>query len=225
MTNAIIETILANRGFSSAKINAKDLDVEEVKAWHTLCDRVHTEAYKIASQCYNNATSFLTFNAELNNVDKSGLYDAMREVFAQIGEIRGAKLFPNESTATTLVTMASTRKNSYSADMRYERQKLSLERKFLKDYEESNGVPGETIANIKANIAKIEAKIDELKKVEYSEFKVYTKTGASVFYKSFEDYIADLINHRLCMTEEDIIAEKEARKARAKARKAANKSK
>lgn len=212
--NALVNAIISNRGFSGSRINAKILDAETVKAWHALMDKVHTEAYKVASLRYNSEDA----------VALDGIYSAMSEVYAYIGEVNGGKLRNDENTATVLISKATTDKTRKSADLQYQISKRANSKKYLAELESTNGARPETIEHVKADILACDEEIARLESESGNKFRAFSKSSATGFYKSFEDFIADMLETRLAMTEEEVQAEAEAKRQARRAKTAAKKA-
>lgn len=217
--NALVNSILANRGFSNARINAKTLDTEIVKEWHALLDNVHSASYHVASTCYNN--SILDTTAP---IDYSPIYSAMAKVWEYLGSINGGKLSSDANTATTLMSKATREAVKKSANLQYVLSQKSNSVRYLKQLESINGVKSETIEKVKSDIESFDNEIAQLKSESGNQFKQFAKCSASVFYKAVEDYIADMLEKRLCMTEEEVRAEAEAKRAERRAKTAQKKA-
>jgi hypothetical protein len=202
MTNALVNLLLTNRGFSNAKINAKDIDATIVKEWHELLDRLHSAAYTVASTSYNNA----------GNVDYSPIYNVVGKVWAYLGEVNGAKLRSDENTALVLCSKATREAVKKSANLQYVYSQKANSTRYLRTLESTLGTNPDTIAKVKKDIEEFEKQIEDLKKESGNQYKQFAKSSASAFYKAVEDYVADMLEDRLAMTEEEVQAEAEAKR-------------
>ena len=200
--NTLIDAILVNRGFSNAKINADTVSAETVKTWHNLLDDLHSASYKVAAIAYNTE----------GHVDYSPIYTAIAKVWEYIGAVNGGKLRSDENTALVLCSKATRESVKKSADLQYVYSQKNNSAKYLRELENTNGASKETIAKVKADIVSFNEKIDKLKKQYGNQTKQFSKVSASAFYKSVEDFIADMIEERLTMTEEEVQAEAEAKR-------------
>ena len=212
--NALINLMLANRGFSNARINSKDLDATIVKEWHDLLDKLHSASYKVASTSYNTK----------GNVDYSPIYATISKVWAYIGEVNGDKLRSDENTALVLCSKATREAVKKSADLQYVYSQKNNSAKYLRELENTNGANEDTIAKIKADIEEFNKQIEELKAESGNQYKQFAKCSASVFYKAVEDFVADMIEDRLTMTEEEVQAEAEAKRLERRQRTAQKKA-
>ena len=200
--NALINTLLANRGFSNARINAKDLDATIVKEWHDLLDRLHSASYTVASTSYNTS----------GNVDYSPIYNVIGKVWAYIGEVNGGKLRSDENTALVLCSKATREAVKKSASLQYIYSQKNNSARYLRELENTNGANEKTIEKVRADIEEFNRQIEELKAESGNQYKQFAKCSPSVFYKAVEDYIADMLEDRLTMTEEEVQAEAEAKR-------------
>jgi len=212
--NKIADAIIVNRGFSGAKLNAKEFDAEMVKDLHKHYDAIHSACYAVASARYNN----------VETIDESPIYSALSALYAYIGEVKGAKLRNDENVVNTLVVYASRHAVKKSADLQYVYSQKANSAKYLRELENTNGACAETIEKVKADIEGFDAQIEELKAISGNQYKEFAKSNASAFYKGLEDYLADMIEVRACMTEEEVQAELEA-KRQARREKTAQKKK
>lgn len=202
VNNSLINTILVNRGFSNARINSTMVDAETVKTWHGLLDNLHSASYHVASTSYNSE----------GEVDYSPIYNAISKVWAYIGSVNGGKLRSDSNTALVLCAKATREAVKKSADLQYVYSQRSNSVKYLRDLENTNGASESTIEKIRKDIEGFDAKIAELKMESGNQYKQFAKSSASAFYKAVEDYIADMLEARLCMTEEEVQAEAEAKR-------------
>lgn len=216
--NTYATMIMANRGFVGAKVNAKDMAVEQVKAWRDAVNKVHNVAYEVAAIRYNQVGGDAGILA-------SKFYDALHGVYALIGELdNGAKLRMDQNALNTIVSMAVAQRTRKDPALERVEGMKRTDMRYLKTLEETNGANPEAIAKIKANIEEFDKQIAELKEQSMMYYKQMGKCSASAFYKAFEDFLADQIEARSILTEEQVQAEKKARNAARKAkREAANK--
>lgn len=222
--NKLAKALVENRAYASEKLGSDILTKEELITWKGLVDRLHSAAYTTYSKCFNNSVDGLHFQSELNNVDKTVIYEALRSIFAHIGEVNGMRLVATESSAQVVLGFCAKVANGYSPEMSYQKSKRSNAVKLLAQYEATNGVPESSKEAIKADIEAIDITIAALREKPGNVYKTFTKASANVFRKSIEDYLADLCEHRLMMTEEEVQAEAEARRAARRAKTAAKKA-
>jgi len=200
--NAIANAIIVNRGFSGSRLNGKNFDATIVKNLHARYDAIHSASYKVASAYYNNEET----------VDLTPIYTALSALYAEIGEVNGAKLRNDEKVASVLVALATRQAVKKSADLQYVYSQKSNSMRYLRELESTKGARKETIEKVRKDIEGFDTKIAELKLESGNQYKQFAKSSASTFYKGLEDYLADMIEKRACMTEEEVQAEEEARR-------------
>lgn len=213
-------TLLSNRGFAGYRIkkDMNGLSTEEIRQWHKCLDEVHSAAYDLTARRYN------TEGADSGIIAVNKVYNALRDVYALVGELpNGAKLRSDANSAEVVCAYAVTNKSVKSPEMQYKYSQLANSKRYLKSLEEKTGTPEASIAAVKADIAKYEEEIADLKTEEFNLYKRLSKSTASSFYKAMEDFIADMIQKRAILTEEEVQAEKEAQKAARKAKAKASK--
>lgn len=213
--NALVQTMLVNRGFSSYRINANSVPAETVQEWHKLLDELHGVAYHVASHAYNTD----------GEVDYSPVYNVLGKVWKYLGEINGGKLRSDSNTALVVCSKATREAIKKSAELQYVYSQKSNSMRYLSELESTNGAEESTIAKVKNDIEKYDAQIEEMKTVYGNQYKQFAKCSASVFYKAMEDFIADMVEERLTMTEEEVQAEAEAKRKERRAKTAAKRAK
>lgn len=218
--NNITAMLLVNRGFAGRRIKTDEntLSTEEVRQWHEVLDALHSVAYDVASARYNGEVG------DGCEALVSRFYKVMQGVYGMIGTLdNGAKLRSDAATCNVIVGMATCQKSKKSEEIQYLMSAKSLEARRLAQLEKSNGASEEAKAKHAENIQAYEEQIQALRKESMQVWRQYSKSTKSAFYKAVEDFIADMIESRRCMTEEEVQAEKKALDAERKARREANK--
>ena len=220
VTTTLANALVYNNRFATAKVTAEQLGAEDFATWKGLVSALHRAAYSVYVQCENNG-----MKVENTSVDKSGIYDAMRVVLTALGEVNGHKLYANEETAIALVSYAGRRGNKDAPELQFCLSRISNAKKELALAEQINGYNPEAIAELKARIEELTAEKAELLATADMRYKQPTKTSDGAFRLDLEHYLARVIVGQLAKTLEELDAEelarKEARKAKAKARKQA----
>ena len=218
--NKYATALRATRGFAGTRINADIMSAEDVKVWHEALNGLHNVAYDVASTRYNEAGSDA-------GILVSKFYEALRKVYGLIGELdNGARLRADANCINTIVTMSTCQKAKKSAQLDYVMGQKRTDAQYLRTLENTNGADPKTIEKLRANIAEYDKQIEELKAESMNYYKQMGKTSASAFYKAIEDFLADQVEGRAIMTEEEVQAEKKAKNAKvAEKRKAAKANK
>ena len=175
------KVLMTNRGFAGEKINTKVMDVEDVRVWHEALDKLHSVAYQVASERYNQV-------GDNNGSLVSRFYSVLRGVYDLIGELdNGAKLRADANACNTLVAMATRMGVKKDKDVTFLESKKRNASKYLKDLEASNGSNEDAKKLCRQEIEECDAKLEALKKESMKVYKEMVKCGSATFYKSFED--------------------------------------
>lgn len=218
MTNTtLLNALLTNRGFSGAKIDVDNY--ANVKEWHALLDNLLNASYDVYSQTHNEA--ILDKGTQINYSDLYGAWGAIR---TYIGTVNGLLLNASYENAQVFSAHSITFRNKKSAALQFVYSQKSNATRYLNELKNINGANEDTIAHIEAEIEVYDAKIEELKGVSNNLFKDTTKVNKGQWYKFVEDYVADLCNKRLVMTEAEVQAEQEAIRQARRAKTAAKKT-
>lgn len=227
-TNTIInlaDALVYNNRFANVKLTAEQLSPASFATWKTLVEALHKASYKVYADCENNG-----LKAESTSVDKTEVFNAIRDILAVVGDINGRKVYANAETAIAIISYAGKRANVDAPELQLVKSRISLARRELKQTEQFNSANKEqNIANITARISELEAEKSTLMATVDMCHKQPTKTSDSAFRLEVEHFFARVIAGQLAKTPEELEAEelarKEARKASAKARKANKSSK
>ena len=217
---ANLQNILSeNNRYRNKTINAEQLSAENFEMWKKAVKFLHREAYKVYEKCEND-----NLQAEDKTVDKTGIFNAFREILDLIGDVKEHKLYANETLAILCVGYAGRRANEDAPALQLCNTKLSNANKELKAALKINGVSAEHLTEIRTRIETLEAERAELLDTPDMSHKVPTMTNASAFRGEIERRFARLIDEQMAKTLEQLDAEKAERdakrKAAAKARKA-----
>jgi hypothetical protein len=225
MTNAttilnLADSLVYNNRFANVKLSAEQLSAESFATWKTLVTELHKSAYKVYALCENNG-----LKAESTSVDKTEVFNAIRNILAVVGDINGHKVYANAETAIAVIGYAGKRANVDAPELQLVKSRISNARRELKTVMQFNSSnKEENIANITARITELEAEKTVLMGTADMCHKQPTKSSDSAFRLDVEHFFARVIAGQLAKTPEELEAEelarKEARKAAAKARKA-----
>lgn len=222
--NNIAKTLVKNitvKDKKSARVTGDYIGVDAYAEWKTALESAHEKFYK-----YERAKISLA-NGTVASIktEKDNAVEAFKTVIALIGEVNGVKL------ETSIEAMDLVSKYAIKDVERLAGRAMTLasEIKNLKKQldECGNGVNPDYVADLEATL---EAKEEELrleKKKTGSAVKSNTMTNFNAFVYNVETRLAKTIEKQEAQSYEDIIAEREAKKAanraRAKARRDAKK--
>ena len=224
-TNTVlVETLVYNNRFASAKVDGEQIGTENFAQWKTLVTALHRASYKAYVTCENSGML-----AESTDIDKTEIFEAIRGILRFIGDVNEHKLVANAETAIAMIGYSGRRGNVDSAELQFCNSRLNNSKRELKKYLEMNVTDADhkakTVASMEQTIATLEAERDTLLKTADMRHKAPTMSAFNTFRLDVEHYFARVISGQLAKTLEELDAEAEARRVarneKAKARKKA----
>lgn len=208
---------------SESRINGGLIGVDNFNNWKSALETAHAAFYKY--ECAK--ISLANGKVETIKTEKDTAIAAYKSIVALVGEVNGVKL----DTSVESVDLAS--KYAIKDIERLAGKAFTIDsslRILRKQYNEiANGMSEEYIVNLEKQIEAKEEELRAEKKKVGSAVKSTTMTNYTAFVNGLETRLAKIISKQEAQSYEDILAEREAKKAanraRAKARREANKSK
>lgn len=218
-----VDCLVYNNRFATAKISADQVGAESLNEWKTLVNKLRQAAYDVYVHCENNDLS-----VESTAVDKTAVYNALRAILAELGEVNGHKLLANEELATLVVGYSGKRANKDSVAMGLVKSKIANTTKLLREYKGINGVNPDAIKAMEADLEKLEAEKAELLAQPDNRIKEPTRVPEATFRLDLEHKLARVIADQKAMTWDELEERdrkiKEDRKNKNKQRKAEKKA-
>ena len=212
------DCLVQNNRFANKSLNADQLGADTLKSWTSLITRLHSVAYSVYAICENN-----NLTLESSSVNKSALFNTLREVLSVVGEVKGHKLCANDDLANLIMSYSGKRGNDDSPELQLCMSKIRNRNNELKDYEKTNGVKPETIQAMKDEIEELEEEKKALLNSPDNRIKKPTRTSASAFRLDVEHRLARVITEQQAKSWEELEAEAEARRKARRAKTAAKK--
>ena len=220
---ALVDALVYNNRFASAKVDGEQVGVTTFSTWKTLVEKLHRASYSAYVVCENSG-----LKAESNSIDKTEIFNAIREILATIGEVNEHKLVANAEMAIAMIGYSGRRANKDAGELQLCLSRISNQKRELAKYKELKVTDVEykeqVIANMEQTLDDLETEKAELLKTADMRIKQPTRTNANAFRLDVEHFLARVITGQLAKTLEELDAEEAARKAernaRAKARKA-----
>lgn len=220
---ALVDALVFNNRFANKSVDGDQITAEGLSAWKMLVDKLHRAAYSAYVVCENSG-----LKAESNDIDKTEIFNAIREILATIGEVNSHKMYANAEMAVAVIGYSGKRANKDAPELQYCASRIRNLQKEISDYEKLNVTDAEYKA---ARLAEMNASLDALLeekatliKTADMRIKQPTRTTANAFRLDVEHFLARAITGQLAKTLEELDAEDAERKARraaaAKARKA-----
>ena len=220
---ALVDALVFNNRFANKMVDGEQVTAEGLSAWKVLVDKLHRAAYKAYVVCENSG-----LKAESNDIDKTEIFNAIREILAHIGDVNEHKMYANAEMAVAVIGYSGKRANKDAPELQFCLSRIRNLQKEISDYEKINVTneeyKAERLAEMNASLeALIEEKNDLIKTADM-RIKQPTRTTTNAFRLDAEHFLARAITGQLAKTIEELDAEDAERKARraeaAKARKA-----
>ena len=220
---ALVDALVYNNRFASVKVDGEQIGVEAFSAWKMLIEKLHRAAYAAYVVCENSG-----LQAESNSIDKTEIFNAIREILATIGSVNEHKLYANAEMAVAVIGYSGRRANKDAGELQLCVSRISNLKKELAKYKELNVADEEykatKLAEMEQSLATLEEEKETLLKTADMRIKQPTRTNFNAFRLDVEHFLARTITGQLAKTLAELDAEDAERKARraeaAKARKA-----
>ena len=206
---ALVDSLQFNNRFGNKKLLAEHIGAEDLHNWKQLITNLHKAAYDVYVLCENDEPT----EEDLTGLDLTAVYDALREIYAQIGEVNGHKMYVTAKAATIIIGKAgSGNGNWYHPDLQFAMSKLSNAKKLLRNLKETNGANPEAIKEQEEAIETITDEITALKNQPDMWHKTATRIKTETFRADVERTIARAIAGQKAKTWDELEAEEAARK-------------
>lgn len=220
---ALVDALVFNNRFASAKLTGEQVGAENFSAWKSLVEKLHRASYSAYVVCENSG-----LKAESNSIDKTEIFNAIREILSLIGNVNEHKLVANAEMAIAMIGYSGRRGNKDSGELQLCLSRISNKKRELAKYKEINvtdeDYKANVIANMESELSALEDEKTELLKTADMRIKQPTRTNFNAFRADVERFLARVITGQMAKTLEELDAEDAARKAKraeaAKARKA-----
>lgn len=215
---ALVDSLVFNNRFGNKKLTGDQIGAENLHNWKNLVEALHKASYDVYVLCENDEPT----EEDLAALDMSKVYEALRNIYAQIGEVNGHKMYVTSKIATLCVAKSGTGNgNWYAPDMQFAMSKLSNAKKLLRDYQKTNGVNPEAIKEQEDLIESISDEIATLKDTPDMWHKTATRVKPESFRADVERSIARAIAGQKAKTWDELEAEEQKRKDDRKAKRQA----
>lgn len=221
---ALVDALVYNNRFANKSVDGDQITAEGLSAWKASVEKLHRAAYSAYVVCENSG-----LKAESNDIDKSEIFNAIREILAIIGEVNSHKMYANAEMAVAVIGYSGKRANKDAPELQYCVSRIRNLTKEISDYEKLNVTDEDykatKLAEMNASLATLEEEKSALLKTADMRIKQPTRTSANAFRLDVEHFLARAITGQLAKTLAELDAEDEERKARRKAHVKANKAK
>lgn len=219
-TTALVDCLVDNNRFSTRKLTADHIGAENLRNWKDLIADLHKGAYSIYVKCENDDLTVAT-----QNMDLTPVFEPLRAIMAELGEVNGHKMTANAEIATAIIGYSGKRANSDSPELQFCLSQISNRNTELRKLEELNGVNPDTITALKTQLEELEAQKSDLLNAPDNRIKKPTRTTAETFRLDVEHRIARAINGQLAKSWEELELEAEAKRQAKRAKTAEKRAK
>ncbi len=220
---ALVDALVYNNRFANKSVDGEQITAEGLSTWKGLVDKLHRAAYSAYVVCENSG-----LKAESNDIDKTEIFNAIREILTNIGEVNSHKMYANAEMAVAVIGYSGKRANKDAPELQYCISRIRNLQKEISDYEKLNVTDAEfkatKLAEMNASLEALEEEKTTLLKTADMRVKQPTRTTSNAFRLDVEHFLARAITGQLAKTLDELDAEDAERKAKraeaAKARKA-----
>lgn len=215
---SLVDSLVFNNRFGNKKLTAVQIGAEDLHIWESLITNLHKVSYEVYVLCENDNPT----EEDLSALDMTKVYNALRDILAQIGDINGHKMYVTTKMATLCVAKSGTGNgNWYAPELQFKMSQLSGAKRTLRDYQKTNGINPDSIKELETLIDTYEDEVSELKNTPDMWRKIATRTSANAFRSDVERTIARAISGQKAKTWDELEAEDKARKEDRKAKRKA----
>jgi hypothetical protein len=220
---ALIDALVYNNRFANKSVNGEQINAEAIANWKTLVEQLHRVSYKAYVVCENSG-----LKAESTDIDKTEIFDAIRNILAFIGTVNEHKMYANAEMAVAVIGYSGKRANKDAPELQYCISRIRNKQAEIKAYEEMNvsdtDYKAKKLAEMNEALDALEDEKTELLATADMRIKQPTRTTANTFRLDVEHFLARAITGQLAKSLEELDAEDAERAAKrkeaAKARKA-----
>lgn len=220
---ALVDALVFNNRFANKSVNGEQITAEALSAWKTLVEKLHRASYSAYVVCENSG-----LRAESVDIDKTEIFNAIREILATVGEVNSHKMYANAEMAVAMIGYSGKRANKDAPELQYCISRIRNLQNEIKTYEQMNVSDAEykakRLAEMNASLEALEDEKSELLATADMRIKQPTRTTSNAFRLDVEHFLARAITGQLAKSLEELDAEdaeraakrKEAAKARKK---------
>lgn len=209
--SAMVSALVANSHFAGKKVDKSQVSAKALRKWSEKVEELRIASFDVYSQCENDNIRLESLDA----VKVDEIYDILRQLFAMVSTDNG-KVHANPTIVELCIAYSGCRKVVNSAEMAEAKSNLRIYRKKLSEAVDNDSVTTEYVESLESLVEKWTDKVDELSEIADSRLTVPKPVAQARFRVEFEQMVGRKLESRLCMTKDDLIAEK---KAKAEARK------
>lgn len=213
MNKALVDALVYNNRFANKMVDGEQITAEGLSNWKTLVEKLHRAAYNAYVICENSG-----LKAESTNIDKTEIFNAIREILATVGEVNSHKMYANAEMAVAVIGYSGKRANKDAPELQFCLSRIRNLQKEISDYEKLNVTDAEFKANklaaMNADLETLEDEKATLLKTADMRIKQPTRTTSNAFRLDVEHFMARAITGQMAKTLAELDAEDAERKAK-----------
>ena len=211
--SGLVEALVENSHFAGKKVDKGQISAKALRKWSEKVEELRIASYDVYSRCEND-------NIRLENLDSvkiDEIFVILFDIFSMCPTKNG-KIHASPAMVELCIAYAGCRKVVNSAEMAEAKSNLRTYRKKLSEAVENESVTEEYVESLENLVEKWQDKVDELSEIADNRLTVPKPVAQARFRVEFEQMVGRKLENRLCMTKEELIAEKEAKRAERKAK-------
>lgn len=218
--SGLVEALVENSHFAGKKVDKGQISAKALRKWSETVEKLRIASYDVYSQFEND-------NIRLEAVDSVKLdeiFDIVRLLFAMCPTKNG-KIHANAAIIELCIAYSGCRKVVNSVEMAEAKSNLRTYRKKLSEAVENEAVTAEYVESLKELVEKWTDEVERLSEIADNRLTVPKPVAQARFRVEFEQMIGRKLENRLCMTKDELLAEKKAKADERKAKRVENKQK
>lgn len=218
--SGLVSALVENSHFAGKKVDKGQISAKALRKWSEAVENLRIASFDVYSQFEND-------NIRLENVESAKLdeiFDILRQLFAMCPTENG-KIHANAAIVELCIAYSGCRKVVNSAEMAEAKSNVRIYRKKLAEAVENESVTAEYVESLEGLVEKWQDKVDELSEIADNRLTVPKPVAQARFRVEFEQMLGRKLENRLCMSKDDLIAEKKAKADERKAKRAENSQK
>lgn len=211
--SGLVSALVENSHFAGKKVDKEQVSAKVLRKWSEKVEELRIVSYDVYSRCEND-------NIRLENLDSvkvDEIFDILRQLFAMVSTENG-KIHANSAIVELCIAYAGCRKVEKSVEMKQAESNLREYRKKLENAVENEAVTAEYVESLENLVDKWQDEVERLSKIADNRLRVPKPVAQARFRVEFEQMVGRKLENRLCMTKEELLAEKEAKRVERKAK-------
>lgn len=218
--SGLVSALVENSHFAGKKVEKSQVGSKALRKWSEAVENLRIVSYDVYSKCENDTIRLE--NADPVKIDE--IFDILRQLFSMVSTENG-KIHANPSIVELCIAYSGCRRVEKSVEMKQAESNLREYRKKLEEAVENESVTDEYVESLENLVDRWSDEVERLSKIADNRLTVAKPVGQARFRVEFEQMVGRKLENRLCMTKEELIAEKQAKADERKAKRVEEKQK